>query len=90
MRNCQNEEPALLSCENCKKTGFKGRTAVYELLKINPELKELIHNKSDEKKIYNAAIDNDFKKMLNNANDLIERKIISKQELVALTSSIEY
>ena len=40
-----------LSCENCKKTGFKGRTAVYELLKINPELKELIHNKSDEKNI---------------------------------------
>ena len=59
--NCQNEEPALLSCENCQKTGFKGRTAVYELLKINPELKELIHNKSDEK-IYNAAIENDFKK----------------------------
>ena len=61
--NCKNDEPALSSCENCKKTGFKGRTAVYELLKINPELKELIHNKSDEKKIYKAAIENDFKKM---------------------------
>ena len=43
-----------------------------------------------KKKIYNAAIENDFKKMSNNANDLIEKKIISKQELVALTSSIEY
>ena len=88
--NCKNDEPALSSCENCKKTGFKGRTAVYELLKINPELKELIHNKSDEKKIYKAAIENDFKKMMDNANDLIEKKIISKQELIALTRSIEY
>ena len=42
------------------------------------------------KKIYKAAIENDFKKMSDNANDLIEKKIISKQELIALTRSIEY
>ena len=42
------------------------------------------------KKIYNAAIENGFKKMIDNANDLIEKKIISKQELIALTRSIEY
>ena len=70
------------------KTGFKGRTAVYELLKINPELKELIHNKSDEKKYIKLQLKTIFKKM-DNANDLIE-KIISKQELIALTRSIEY
>ena len=50
-----------------------------ELLKINSELKELIHNKSDEKKIYKVAFENGFKKMIDNANDLIEKKIISKQ-----------
>ena len=40
--------------------------------------------------ICKAALDNGFKKMMDNANDLIEKKIISKQELIALTRSIEY
>ena len=44
----------------------------------------------DEKKIYKAAIENGFKKMTKNANGLIEKKIISKEELIALTRSIEY
>ena len=41
------------------------------------------------KKIYNAAIENDFKKCQTMQITLL-KKIISKQELVALTSSIEY
>ena len=41
------------------------------------------------KKIYNVAIENDFKKMSNNANDLIEKNDF-KTKLVALASSIEY
>lgn len=36
-------------CEACNFTGFKGRTAIYELLNITPAIKELIlHNPSTE------------------------------------------
>lgn len=31
-----------MGCENCKNTGYRGRTAIYEILTLNKHLKELI------------------------------------------------
>ncbi len=42
-------------CDNCKNTGYRGRTALFELMDINDNLRELILNKSSASVIRNAA-----------------------------------
>ncbi len=42
-------------CEECNKTGFKGRFPIYEILKITPPVKELIFKGANERTIRETA-----------------------------------
>ena len=42
-------------CEGCKNTGYKGRTALFELMDINDNLRELIINKASASALRSAA-----------------------------------
>ena len=42
-------------CEDCRHSGYKGRTAIHELLVINDEIRELISLKASEQMIRRAA-----------------------------------
>lgn len=42
-------------CENCKQTGFKGRMGVYELMRINEEIAELVVRRATVAEIKEAA-----------------------------------
>ena len=42
-------------CDHCKNTGYKGRTALFELLDINDTLRELILNKASASALRVAA-----------------------------------
>lgn len=43
-------------CMHCMQTGYKGRTAVFEVLVVNDLVKELISNVSSSQQIVNAAV----------------------------------
>lgn len=43
-------------CENCKFTGYKGRTAIYEFLTVSGPVKELIIERSSSDKIKKKAV----------------------------------
>lgn len=45
-------------CEDCGFTGYKGRVAVFEILEVTGEIKELIAQKRSESEIINAALSN--------------------------------
>ena len=53
------KEPSVIyqsiGCDHCNHTGYQGRSALYELLSINEEIKALIHNEASEAQILNAA-----------------------------------
>ncbi|MFH1963643.1 MAG: GspE/PulE family protein [bacterium] len=49
-------EAALLSCEVCRFTGYKGRTGIYEILIVNDEIRRLIMDKSPTYKIKEKAV----------------------------------
>jgi len=51
-------------CDHCNHTGYQGRSALYELLSINEEIKSLIYNQASEAQILDAA---------NNHSTLIEQ-----------------
>ena len=42
-------------CEKCRKTGYRGRTAVFELLEISDKIRALIRDEADERTITKAA-----------------------------------
>jgi len=42
-------------CDHCNQTGYMGRSALYELLSINDDIKELIYNEASEAQILESA-----------------------------------
>ena len=52
--------PALIyrarGCAACNHTGYKGRTGIYELLRVDAELRTLIHDKASEQKLRRHAL----------------------------------
>jgi type IV pilus assembly protein PilB len=42
-------------CDNCKQTGYKGRTGIYELMRVNEEMQELIVRRSPVTELKEAA-----------------------------------
>ncbi len=42
-------------CEKCRKTGYRGRTAVFELLEVSDRIRALIRDETDERTITQAA-----------------------------------
>jgi type IV pilus assembly protein PilB len=43
-------------CENCRQTGYKGRSAIYELLVMNDQIKELVLKNAGANQVHDAAI----------------------------------
>jgi type II secretory ATPase GspE/PulE/Tfp pilus assembly ATPase PilB-like protein len=44
-------------CQSCRNTGYQGRLAVFEILKMNERIKHLIHRKESASTIRQAAIE---------------------------------
>ena len=42
-------------CEHCGGTGFRGRTGIYELIMIDDELRQLIHDQASEQRLTDHA-----------------------------------
>jgi general secretion pathway protein E/type IV pilus assembly protein PilB len=64
-------KPVLLyreeGCESCNFTGFKGRVAVIEVLKMNQELDEMIARDATRKEMHEAAVQSGFKDLAEDA-----------------------
>lgn len=50
-----------MGCDNCKQTGYKGRTGVYELLHISDRIRSLILKKASTTEIKQTAIEEGMK-----------------------------
>lgn len=75
-------------CKHCKDTGYSGRTGVYEIMKVNERIKNVIFNKGNSKEIEKVAIEEG---MITLSKSCIE-KILSGQttyeEYMRITYSI--
>ena len=43
-------------CEECRQTGFQGRLGIYEIIKMSPEMRQLIHKRANIGKITKLAL----------------------------------
>ncbi|MEN9671332.1 MAG: hypothetical protein RL018_1609 [Pseudomonadota bacterium] len=72
-------------CKHCAKTGYQGRTGIYELLVTNDAIRAQIHNHTSEADIRAAALDSGMRLMRDDGERLVKGKITTQEELVRVT-----
>jgi general secretion pathway protein E len=81
--------PAILyrgkGCEKCLGKGYLGRTGIYELLEITPEVRTMISERKDAQAIRTAAVKSGFRTLQRNAIDKILKGITTIEEVLRVT-----
>ncbi len=72
-------------CDFCAQTGYKGRTAVYEILEINDEIRSLVMSKASSSEIKTAAVKNGMKTLRMEAFKKFASGITSIEEIIRTT-----
>ncbi|WP_442782285.1 GspE/PulE family protein [Collimonas fungivorans] len=72
-------------CGDCRGTGYKGRTAIAEILSLNDEIRELIVEKAPVRQIKDAAARYGTRSLREVALDLARRGITTLEEVKRVT-----
>ena len=77
-------------CHNCNNTGYKGRTAVHEILTIDSKIRNLITQSSGVDDIYSYVRGNNLMKSLQTSLiKLVSDRVTSLEELLKLTYFVQ-
>jgi general secretion pathway protein E len=72
-------------CEQCGKTGYLGRTGVFELLVTDDAVRAQIHDRASEANIRSAALSSGMTLMRDDGERLVASGITTREELVRVT-----
>lgn len=73
-------------CPYCNNTGFKGRIAVYEIMDVGPEIKEMIMENATTAKIKQVAVENGMHTLHRSAAELVVKGITTIPEMRKVSS----
>jgi type IV pilus assembly protein PilB len=76
-------EPA--GCDECDRTGFKGRIGVYEIMEITPKLKPYISRKASAEELKEVALSEGMNTLRMAATKLVFEGITSISEMVRVS-----
>ncbi|MBP7634560.1 Flp pilus assembly complex ATPase component TadA [Candidatus Ozemobacteraceae bacterium] len=76
-------------CNNCKTSGYKGRTAVHEMMTLNDSIRRLIVNKASASEIRRAAIDGGMVPLRKCAILKASKSITTIEEILRVTKNEE-
>lgn len=83
--NLEDKEQVLykpVGCPQCNGSGYKGRTAIYEILEVNDELKELISLNATAGKLYAAAKETGMSTLHSSCTRLVLSGVTSLEEML--------
>ena len=72
-------------CDQCGRTGFRGRTGVYELIVVDDAMRRLIHERAPEHALRAAALANGMTPLRRDGARWIAAGATSLAELVRVT-----
>ncbi len=72
-------------CEDCGRTGYHGRTGVFELMTADETVRDLIHNRASEAQIRDSATTAGMTLMQADGERLVREGITSREELLRVT-----
>ncbi len=81
--NVEIYEPA--GCDECDRTGFKGRIGVYEIMEITPKLKPYIARKASAEELKEVALSEGMNTLRMAATKLVFEGITSISEMVRVS-----
>jgi general secretion pathway protein E len=67
-------------CKTCANSGFSGRLGVFELLEINDDIRQLIHEQASEKLIVSAS-NNDYETMHSYGSRMVSQGLTKASEI---------
>jgi type II secretory ATPase GspE/PulE/Tfp pilus assembly ATPase PilB-like protein len=69
-------------CPKCMETGYRGRTGIFELLRISPAIREAIVERASSDQIMQIAVKEGFRTMLDDGRDKVLRGITTPHEVI--------
>ena len=78
--HCQGE-----GCEHCHRTGYQGRTGIFELLTTDDAMRALIHAQASEADLRASALSHGMTLMREDGERLVAQGITSREELLRVT-----
>jgi general secretion pathway protein E len=69
-------------CPKCMNTGYRGRTGIFELLRISPAVREAIVNRASGDQIMQIAVKEGFRTMLDDGRDKVLRGVTTPHEVI--------
>lgn len=76
-------------CSECKFTGYRGRTAIYEILLLNSAIRELILKKASTDDIKKKAVELGMRTLRQDGWEKIKRGITTLSEVIRVTQQEE-
>jgi len=72
-------------CEACNSTGYRGRSAIFELLLVDEEIKKLITEKAPAGQIKKKAVSQGMKTLWEDGQEKIAQGITTQEEILRVT-----
>lgn len=69
-------------CPKCMNTGYRGRTGIFELLRISPAIREAIVNRASSDQILQIAVKEGYRTMLDDGRDKVLRGVTTPHEVI--------
>lgn len=76
-------------CQMCNFTGYKGRTAIHEIIVVTSELKQMINRGAQAEEIRTYARENGTSLLKDNMKELILEGVTTVEEFIKITYSID-
>lgn len=76
-------------CKNCNHTGYRGRTAVHEIIMVSPDLRNLIMKHASAQDIKRKAKEYGFTDLKENLMDLIVQGRTTMEQMIKVANFIE-
>jgi general secretion pathway protein E len=74
-----------VGCAACNRTGYRGRTGIYELLTVDDDLRRLIHDRASEQALRAHVLDRGMKSLRDDGMRWAAAGVISLEEAVRVT-----
>ena len=72
-------------CSQCGNTGYRGRTVIYEILKVTANIRELINRKASHDEVKQQAIKNGFKSLFESGLEKVRAGMTTLEEVSTVT-----
>lgn len=72
-------------CAACNRTGYRGRTGIYELLTVDDDLRRLVHDRSSEQVLRAHVVERGMRSLRDDGMRLAAQGVISLEEVVRVT-----